>query len=273
MSNMRKSITIGMVMAVGSTQLFAAGAPVANQFSSGTTISSGQVNNNFQELADRIDVISPDVITFSNYSIGTGSVEWMRERTDAEGVVRSSCTREFITNSPADGSGNYTQTYALTQADGVTKCFEETGQYQNISDGVLFKSTTNKRYNPPGTLFNEYTDVADIPFLLRPSTMYAGQAYAGGAPFTRTFTLRGGVVSADVIPVYQFRQTIMSGRTSLGTDTDCIQYTRTDRGNRNGPALRDSLRISCTGKGPVLMIRNENTSDGRVTLRQWVSGP
>lgn len=52
---MNKKINLALVTALASQLTFAAGAPVGNQFSSGQPARANEVNENFQELADRID--------------------------------------------------------------------------------------------------------------------------------------------------------------------------------------------------------------------------
>lgn len=60
---MKKQLIILSIAAMTSGAVFAAGAPVANQFSAGQPARAAEVNANFQELADRTEINTTNIST------------------------------------------------------------------------------------------------------------------------------------------------------------------------------------------------------------------
>ena len=107
MKNKITTLTLGMMIACGAN---AAGPPVPHSFTAGQKAVASEVNENFQNLADRIDAVpGAAVLDESNY-------------------VHSATTKIFsVSNvlSPSADCSNETRTYARS-TNGATKVITET---------------------------------------------------------------------------------------------------------------------------------------------------
>jgi len=265
MRNLYQSITLGTAMLAVGISAMAAGAPVANQFTPNSTISSSEVNNNFQELADRIDSAqTSDVIDFRDYA-NSGTDNWAREGLNQDGSQRN-LLNETITISATQQDGTYTVTFEIRRAADNTLSYWSLSTQKSEPDGTYLLSHREILYGADGvTVGSDFTETPENIYLMRPHVMAIGNTFVNGATFTRQFAVKNGAASSEVTKVGFIRKYIISEKVAnFGVYTDCIKIMRSDYGNRWQQHERS--RVRCAGVGIVAEIRAH--LDGRVDLRE-----
>jgi len=265
MKNLCQSITLGIAMLAMGTSAMAAGAPVGNQFSSGATISSTDVNSNFQELADRIDAAqNADIVDFFNYT-NSGTANWAREGLNPDGTQRNQLSETIIVSN-VQPDNTQTVTFEIRRP-GPILTYRSIDTYEITTEGTILLESIITTYDDAGVIISDYTDVPDTEYLMRPRYMRLGDTYVNGTTFTRSRAVWGGVPINDVVTVASTRKYVMSHRTpSFNGHNDCIVIMRSEYGNRMG--YHERSRVRCAGVGVVAEIRSfENRN---VDLRELV---
>lgn len=179
MNNITKALPAITLCLVSHT--FAAGAPVTHQFQGGQPASASQVNENFQELANRIDALPAATVTASydyRQFLSTVSTKTFRVR-------GNSCDTETLSYTRTPNGANTRIAISRTTTNSGSPCSDDIQyytatptQYEHTASGVIDINTQQERVhtryvpaelialNPmqPGRLYNSYSEILYTPF-------------------------------------------------------------------------------------------------------------
>lgn len=247
-------ICLAVFLSVSAAVLFAAGQPVANIFTSGTTAVAADVNANFQELADRIaDNPVADVYDFKDYSPASDITQKTFDMTNS--TCGDTETRNF-TRSPVSGGTEITVLRTRTNS-GVACQIRDT---VFLSTDTKFTRVTRNHYNAGDSSLLLTRDYAD-PIEIRNSTMRIGQPIVSFSQVDIT----GSVTATDHI-LYEFMIVAVEDVTvPADTYTGCLKTLTTYTG---GPNLFNQKFVAwyCPDVGLVKIVENNPALDTRDTF-------
>lgn len=236
----------------------AAGQPVPNTFQAGQRAVASQVNENFQNLADRI-AAGGEVEAASIYK-GNGITTKTYQVTD----VSSGCTT-FETHSFASSNGGatLTQTIVGTAGNGGSFCFKRIHTHQINTTGSFVTQINN--YDASDFLTSTSAYTPGIEYL--PAQVHVGLSWAIDTDRVSTPT-GGSAVNGTQIGEY----TIVSKENvtvPAGTYSNCLKITRYSYSAQTGSTNNPSARIDWRCPGVGLVKRREST--GRTLVLNSVS--
>lgn len=251
-----KTLIVSMSM-IASTGVLAAGVPVANQFSAGQAASASQVNANFQELADRIDLNTQDIATI-NGEIAPATTYLVNENL---------LTRTFVDQTPAS-AGTCDQRVDSFVVDTNAKTFDQTILIENTSDGTdcdqfLYVWDYNNDLVATDYSISRYNgSVVDYVYTLAPGwTILKNQLILGDswASFNnRTINVNGGGASATTSEYHKHTFVSIEDVTvAAGSFSDCLVVE-----DRRFLGTAEEVRLSYYCSGPGL-TRYVDLSNGR----------
>ncbi len=254
--------TTSFALAIGVTFAIGAGAPVQNIFQGGQPASATAVNQNFQELADRIDTI-PGSTTYDyrNY-LSTASSMTYNVITDTGGCSGYDTeVRTFVrTPNGANTDVKMTRTRYVGGTGGTVCTNSQAFLYTNSPT----KRTLNSREDYTNNALTQTTRIEN-PVTLRTSSMSNGQTLADAS---KTFeTPAGGVESFYNIVVISSSVAGSEDITVSGISySGCLKMHSLRKSARFGDTSR--LQWLCPGVGEVKRIDAEA---GGYTIFELVS--
>lgn len=272
---MKKQLIVLSIAAMTSSVAFAVvgGAPVANQFSAGQPARAADVNENFQELANRIDTNNSDVVD-NVADIATNATDIAAIDADLPSVKQMSIpetllTRKFVNATPAS-AGVCNVRNDVFVFDTGAKTFELTNTFENSTDQVdcnvfIYDWDYNSDlvlHDFDITKYNGST--VDYAYSMSPGwtllkdKMIVGESW--GTYSARTISVSGGSASATT-PVFS-KQTFLGYHditVAAGAFTNCILIQR----ERWLSGVNDdsSLYYYCSGPGLTRHVDLINQND------------
>lgn len=238
-------ITLGVIGYV-----IAEGPPVTHQFVGGDPASATQVNENFQELADRIaDIPGSQVFDYRDYSSGATSKTFDYVGSLCSGTADSEI-RTF--NRVDNGDGTTSVSVTLDRQSSSTTCNHKTFTYLATPTEYIMQSKANN--NISGV--TQDTDTFNEGLVMRNSTMYLGAAFGSHSTITNDVSgdLGGRIQKVTVLSVEDVT-------VPLGTYQNClkIHFLLT---SGNNPTSLNRFSWYCPSMGEVKRVHHDLTGSG-----------
>jgi len=267
------TLTLGMMIACGAN---AAGPQVPHVFEGGKKAIANEVNENFQELADRIDSLSQTVDGKANTTDVNNSVQSLSDRIDAlpggtpllNSVYRiadsvlaknfqisftgNACNQETRSYQRSTPGGIPTLSETVVVSDGATPCSRQIRTFERTNTGT--RLTKIELFSPDGATLNQ-TNTFTGGLLIRPDQMFVGIPWASEPPIVLQ-------ANAAVPPVFQqfaaeYRiVAVESVSLPAGNFANCLKVYRSSVVSAVPPITGSVLRVEwyCPGLGQVKVI-------------------
>ncbi len=241
-----QAITLVLSFVVSGTAM-AAGAPVGNQFSSGQPARAADVNENFQELADRIDSSAPTV----GYSVN----ENLTSRTFADITPASAgaCDQRVDTFAFNAGANTFEQNVVIGNSSDTSVC-EEYDFSWNYATDLLNTGYSISVSN--GSNVNWVFGLSSGWLYLK-AQMRVGESWASHND--RTISIDGGA-STSILPEY-YKMTLAGYKDISVTAGDFQNCLMIDAIRWSSGSSEHRIYFYCDGPGLTRYINLTNGND------------
>jgi len=234
---------------------FAAGVPVVHQFNGGDPASASQVNQNFQELADRIAAIpGAQSFDYHNYSAASNIASKTFAYTGDLGGSVHTCASpgtETIsyTHTPNGVNTNITKLRLRTDPSGI--CDEV--EYTYIASPTELTVTSKTDYDGSHGLIS--TETFDDGLVIHTSDMRLGMTFGSSSSMTNSVN-GGGIGTIDSSAVVAVEDLTVKGVSYTG----CLKIHRLRTSNTDGSF--NEMSWYCPNIGEVKRVRHAITNLG-----------